>query len=177
MAKKNKLQYIILGLLNQEPLSGYDITKAFATEIGEFWQAGHSQIYPTLQKMEKLNYITHEIEISGTKLEKKIYNITAQGEEMLMDWLTSDINELKPFKDEFILKLYFIKNKNDIRLQAMLSEQLQLHLVKLNHLEERMKLIFFSEDEINKQYGHYLILDHAIDREKYYSKWLQKYLN
>ncbi|MHC9536211.1 PadR family transcriptional regulator [Dellaglioa sp. BT-FLS60] len=177
MAKKNKLQYIILGLLNQEPLSGYDITKAFTTEIGEFWQAGHSQIYPTLQTMEKVDYITHKVEISGTKLEKKIYHITPQGEEKLMDWLMSDIDELKPFKDEFVLKLYFIKNKDDARLQSMLLEQSQLHLAKLNHLEERMKLIFFSEDEINKQYGHYLILDHAIDREKYYIKWLQKYLN
>ncbi|WP_409022286.1 PadR family transcriptional regulator [Dellaglioa sp. P0083] len=177
MAKKNKLQYIILGLLNQEPLSGYDITKAFTTDIGEFWQAGHSQIYPALKIMEKDGYITHEIEIAGTKLEKKIYSITSQGKKVLMDWLVSDSGELKPIKDEFILKLYFIKNKDDVQLQQRLIEQLQLHQVKLDHLEGRMKLIFFSEEEINKQYGHYLILDHAIEREKYCVKWFKKYLN
>ena len=34
MAQKNKLQFIILGLLNQQPLTGYDLTKAFDDEIG-----------------------------------------------------------------------------------------------------------------------------------------------
>ena len=53
MAQKNKLQFIILGLLNQQPLTGYDLTKAFDDEIGEFWQAQHSQIYPQLKRLEE----------------------------------------------------------------------------------------------------------------------------
>ena len=55
MAQKNRLQYIILGLLNIESKTGYDLTKAFDSDIGEFWSANHSQIYPLLKKMEQEN--------------------------------------------------------------------------------------------------------------------------
>ncbi|XVL26568.1 hypothetical protein AAA443_12200 [Staphylococcus equorum] len=39
MAQKNILQYILLGLLKNQSLSGYDIKKSFEKDIGEFWQA------------------------------------------------------------------------------------------------------------------------------------------
>ncbi|SON64502.1 transcriptional regulator of PadC (fragment) [Latilactobacillus sakei] len=49
MAQKNILQYLLLGLLNQAPKTGYDLKRVFENEIGEFWQAKHSQIYPELK--------------------------------------------------------------------------------------------------------------------------------
>ena len=42
------LKYAILGLLNREPMTGYDIAKEFSKDLGEFWNAKHSQIYPEL---------------------------------------------------------------------------------------------------------------------------------
>ena len=52
MPKKRVLPYIILGILKQNPvISGKDITQQFKNEIGEFWKASHSQVYPELQKM------------------------------------------------------------------------------------------------------------------------------
>ena len=42
------LKYSILGLLMQAPTTGYDISKAFGSELGCFWGAKHSQIYPEL---------------------------------------------------------------------------------------------------------------------------------
>ena len=40
MAQKNILQYLLLGLLNQAPKTGYDLkTRFLKNEIGEFWQA------------------------------------------------------------------------------------------------------------------------------------------
>lgn len=78
MAQKNILQYIILGLLDQEPRTGYELTQDFAHEIGEFWQAQHSQIYPLLARMEEQGLITHSVEVAGTKLEKKRYSITTE---------------------------------------------------------------------------------------------------
>ena len=51
MAQKNILKYIILGLLAQQELAGYDIKKLFEGELGDFWYSNHSQIYPELQRM------------------------------------------------------------------------------------------------------------------------------
>ncbi|MFQ3848115.1 PadR family transcriptional regulator [Staphylococcus shinii] len=71
MAQKNILQYVLLGLLKNEHMSGYDIKKAFERDIGEFWQANHSQIYPELKKLYGRSLIDKTIEITGEKLEKR----------------------------------------------------------------------------------------------------------
>ena len=36
------LKYAILGLINRNPLTGYDITKEFNSGLVEFWYAKHS---------------------------------------------------------------------------------------------------------------------------------------
>ncbi len=46
------LQHILLGLL-REPASGYDLKAYFDKSVRYFWAAELSQIYPTLQRMEK----------------------------------------------------------------------------------------------------------------------------
>ena len=53
MAKGNNLQYVLLGLLAKQDLTGYDIKKLFAQEVGDFWCARHSQVYPELRKLEE----------------------------------------------------------------------------------------------------------------------------
>ena len=44
MARKNTLRYILLGLLSKKKMTGYELNQSFKNEIGEFWQAKHSQI-------------------------------------------------------------------------------------------------------------------------------------
>ena len=72
MAQRNQLKFIILGLLSENDLTGYDITKAFESDIGEFWSANHSQIYPLLKRLEDEQLISHKLEVVGEKLEKKL---------------------------------------------------------------------------------------------------------
>lgn len=177
IGQRNRLQYIILGLLNQRPQTGYDLTKAFEHEIGEFWQAQHSQIYPMLKRLETAGDITHEDTVSGEKLAKKQYSLTPTGHDKLVAWVSEPSPELTATKDEFILKLYFIKTSDDPRLQPMLQEQAALHRAQLAHLQERQQTVFPDQAAIDQAYGHYLILDHAIGRERYYVEWLEKYLN
>ncbi|MGR6795360.1 PadR family transcriptional regulator [Levilactobacillus brevis] len=177
MGQRNRLQYIILGLLNQRPQTGYDLTKAFEHEIGEFWQAQHSQIYPMLKRLETVGDITHEDTVSGEKLAKKQYSLTPTGHDKLVAWVSEPSPELTATKDEFILKLYFIKTSDDPRLQPMLQEQAALHRAQLAHLQERQQTVFPDQTAIDQAYGHYLILDHAIGRERYYVEWLEKYLS
>lgn len=70
------LTYAILGFLDREPMTGYDITTEFKDkEIREFWHAKHSQIYPELKKLTEEGFIEFTIQIQGSKLEKKgIFN-------------------------------------------------------------------------------------------------------
>ena len=64
-----------------------------------------------------------------------------------------------------------LKDKKDGRLQQLIKNQYDLHLEKLAHLNLRMKEVFSKIDK-EQNYGHYLILNHAIKREEEYTKWL-----
>lgn len=173
MATRSKLQFIILGLLAQENRTGYDLTQAFTDEIGEFWQAGHSQIYPLLARMQAQGLIDYERTVAGTKLEKKLYHITPAGRSALATWIATPTPELAASKDEFVLKLYFIDSAADSRLPGMLQEQLNVHIEKIAHLEMRRQLLFSTEAERRAHFGHFLILDHALQRERDYKQWLE----
>ncbi|WP_125771535.1 PadR family transcriptional regulator [Companilactobacillus furfuricola] len=173
MAQKNRLQFIILGLLNIESKTGYDLTKAFDSDIGEFWTANHSQIYPLLKKMEKDQLITHHEEQAGPKLVKKSYDITTAGKAAFQEWL-KEPSEADNSHDEFILKLYFIDSKNSPLLPEMINEQKQARAEKLNHLKQQLKDKFPTEKEKQQQNGHYNVLKHAIQRETDYLKWLDE---
>ena len=54
----------------------------------------------------------------------------------------------------------------------MFAEQTTLHTDKLTHLLARKALVFPNQATITANYGHYLILEHAINREQDYLKWL-----
>lgn len=176
MAQRNVLQFIILGLIHEQPLTGYDLTKAFDNDIGEFWSAKHSQIYPQLKTLETKGLLTHTDEITGEKLTRKRYSITESGQHLLDQWLSAPTPEAHNGKDEFVLKLYFIQQQSDPRLRPMLVEQLMLHEQRLNHLTQQLTNKFPTGANAT-DFGHFLILTHAVRRERDYTAWLQDALH
>ena len=58
-------------MLQDDKKTGYDIKTAFTTEIGEFWQAKHSQIYPELSKLTKKGWIDFKLRLWEQNLKRK----------------------------------------------------------------------------------------------------------
>lgn len=83
------LKHTILAFLSRQPLSGYDVAKEFAEGFGGcFWKASQQQVYAELSKLEQQGRVTYEAIPQPGRLDKKIYSITAKGQEELIDWLT-----------------------------------------------------------------------------------------
>lgn len=174
------LKYAILGLLDKRELSGYDITSQFKEEIGQFWSAKHSQIYPELKKLADEGFIQYKTVIQGTRLEKKIYSITAAGKQELHEWLTKFGPIPDTTKDEFMLKAYFISSMSRDEARELFLDQLLKRKKKLDFLEHRLLGLQEQTDEpilySSPHFGHYLVLTRAIEREKGYVSWLEKAL-
>ena len=111
MSKENKTVYTILGLLNHEPLTGYDIKKKIEL-IRYFWDAGFGQIYPTLKELESNGFITLcvgaglEGNVTCGGRERKLYAITGLGRKKLTDWLAIPAAK-ENVRYEILLKLFF----------------------------------------------------------------------
>ena len=52
MPKQNLTQYAVLGQLNLEPKTGYDIKQFVETNMSHFWTESYRWIYATLQQQD-----------------------------------------------------------------------------------------------------------------------------
>lgn len=176
MAKEKTLQVVLLGLLAKKDLTGYDIRKLFQQEVGDFWCARHSQVYPELRKLEESGQITSYTGTVGTKLQKKYYRLAPTGLQRLREWLAQPLGEIVPTRDEFTMKMYLIRSRKDPQLRQLFLEDIQRHEERLAHLRLRWQLLFPNQDTREKEYGHALILQEAIQRETRKLEWEKKQL-
>lgn len=178
MSQHRVLPYIILGMLSsQTDLTGRQISDLFETEIGQFWKAAHSQVYPELKRMVKEEWISvHEL---PTNAKERYYRITPKGKTILDDWIMEP-NTPPQQKDLFSLKMFFIKDSKDPRIPQLLEEQTEVLKRQLDHFYARKTILFGKKEDIRNNYGHFLILTRAIARCQAQIQWLeqtQTYLN
>jgi len=112
-----------MGLLNQKPMTGYDLDKLFNASLGFFWPAQYSQIYSELDKMEKKGWLTSQRVVQEDKPNKRIYTLTAEGKTEFIDWLSTSEAELKSsfnIKSGFLMRLFFAGNSSKAQVLDMM---------------------------------------------------------
>lgn len=175
MPRPRILPNIILGLLYKNgKMSGKDMIEEFKNDISEFWSVSHSQLYPELQRMTDEGSIKRLLNQNYSDSKVIIYEITNSGLSTLSKWLeesiTSQNDNLTP------LKLYFISKASSPILKKLLQQEYELHKKKLNHLNQRQLLLMPHQDNVTSQFGHFLILNQAMNREANYLDWIEKQL-
>ena len=167
----NALSYAILGLIDKEKATGYDLTKVFNDSVADFWNANQSQIYPELKKLVAAGLIRYEVVIQGEVLEKKLYSITPQGKEALKKWILEDEPPIPQSKDIFKLRLYFLEHLN----QEEIEEKMKNRQKKCRNLIDRYKakLNEYQNEPIPpEKLGDYLLLKGALAQLEAQSTWL-----
>jgi DNA-binding PadR family transcriptional regulator len=77
---RGDLKYVILDLLKDQPRHGYDIIRALEDRMGGQYRPSPGSVYPTLQMLEDLGYVT-----SSQQEGKKVYSITDEGRAYLTE--------------------------------------------------------------------------------------------
>lgn len=102
------LQHLLLGMLNQTPMSGYDLDKTFQRHIGHFWATDRSQIYRTLHKLHKAELVEIEHVVQTDLPDRKVYHLTEMGRVELEHWLQTPIARSEdPAREGWLGQLYF----------------------------------------------------------------------
>lgn len=105
------LKHAILGLLNYQDMTGYDIDRWLQKPISFFWHAQTSQVYKELNAITKNNWVESRIEVQTGKPNKKIFQITDEGKIELNRWLgDADLVELMKYKNPLLIKVFFSSN-------------------------------------------------------------------
>ena len=98
--------YVILGLLAEQPLSGYQIKKLVDIRFKFFWSESFGQIFPALKSLSAAGLVA-ECETEHTDgRAAKTYQITPAGKDALIAWLSQPV-EKESLRLEILLKTYF----------------------------------------------------------------------
>jgi len=123
--------YVILGLLTFREMSGYDLKQLINKSITHFyWSPAKSQIYGELRRLESHGLVTMREVPQTLRPDKRLYQITPEGTEAMLQWLRSSGVEPDSYKSALLLKVFF---------GHMLP-----HDVTLGLLEERRKQVAYE---------------------------------
>lgn len=124
------LKHALLGFLTYGEMTGYDLKQFFDQSIQHFWPANLSQIYPTLNQMEKDGLLTMHVEYQEKLPPKKVYCITKKGATELNRWLSEPL-ELQPNRNAFLIKIFFGSKMKKEELVSLLKDNLEKHQAQL----------------------------------------------
>lgn len=114
------LKYAILGLLDLEPMTGYDLKRTFDDSVNHFWSADQAQIYRTLAGLVEQRLATVEVLPQEGKPSRKVHHITDAGRAELDRWLTAAA-EPQPQRSEFLAKVFFAGRLSERDLTTLLT--------------------------------------------------------
>lgn len=110
MQETSLLAYALLGLLQQEPRSGYDLRKIFAnTPMGTFSDSPGA-IYPALERLEKRGYVRGQVQESSGLRRRRLFYPTALGKRAFRTWQTKPVvrEDVVNRVDELMLRFSFM---------------------------------------------------------------------
>lgn len=171
------LAYVILGFLQQQEMTGYDLkTSCFDRCIAHLWPADQAQIYRTLDKLVEQGWITCTIEIQRDRPNRKVYSVTEPGKAELTRWLETH-QPLPTLREPLLLQLHFADQLPNETIIYLLEQQLAARSKKLAECEI-IDLPSLSDESANReQVMQRLVLELVIRREQTYIDWLKIAIN
>lgn len=135
---KMNLRYFVLGLLAQQPMSGYDIKRFLK---GLSWLIGSpssGSLYPILRALLEEQLVTVEIVPGVDRPPRKIYSISESGRQALQTWVEQPSVPNTPLK-AFAMRLFLADNYPPPSLKAHLRQrrsQVAAHQAELANMIE-----------------------------------------
>jgi DNA-binding PadR family transcriptional regulator len=117
--------YIVLGLIERAgAATPYELKRAVAVGIGEFWSLQHAQLYSEPERLARSGYLTETREPAGRR--RKLYRLTQAGREALGDWLQAPTDLLPELRDIALLKIYLGAPRTRLAQAQLAAHQLKL---------------------------------------------------
>jgi PadR family transcriptional regulator AphA len=154
-------EYAILGLLESQPMHGYEMFQQFKSgAMGQIVHLEMSQMYAFLKKLERLEYIEAQLEIQGSRPPRKIFHLTAKGRQEFFQWLIEPVERPREIRILFLIKLYFVQQLLPKEIGPLIDQQIVACQNFLNHLE--------SQHPIPPETSDGAFFDHVVLRGRIY---------
>jgi DNA-binding PadR family transcriptional regulator len=104
----SKVEVVVLGLLAEEPLYGYDLLERFRSRSMGFWvEVGKASVYQALRRLEREGLINGRSQEGPEGPDRRVYRITRAGRDRLKSGLSERVASLEPYETNGGLALGF----------------------------------------------------------------------
>jgi DNA-binding PadR family transcriptional regulator len=140
------LELAILGLLKEQPMHGYQLSRELGESLGGFWRVSYGSLYPTLRRLERAGEVA-AVESAETSVgrRKQVYRITPEGEETFLRLLQETPHDNQSEDQRFRVRLAFFRYlppETRLRLlerrRAYLEDRLNTISDSLRHTRARV---------------------------------------
>ncbi|MBO3725715.1 PadR family transcriptional regulator [Actinomyces bowdenii] len=171
-----KLRHAILGLLADEPRSGYDISRAFAGSVVHFWYADQSQVYRTISRLEADGAISTRVIPQSGRPDRRVHSLTDAGRAELDAWLTSPL-EPRQNKDTLLARVFFAASLGHEGVLALLDEVEQMIRADQEELEAVEQTLLTEIDGAGERLDTVLkmaTLRYGLDGAREELRWIER---
>ena len=118
-------EYVLLGLLKQKPMHGYELCRAAGRLEGVslVWRIKQSAIYAMLDRMEAMGWIAGRVVPGETRPARKEYRLTDEGCTQFLAWVAEPVEHGRDIRQMFIAKLYFAEQEGRAIALRLVTEQ------------------------------------------------------
>lgn len=170
----NKTKFLILGLLSEESLSGYEIKKIVDVRFSFFWSESFGQIYPQLKKLNEEGLIK-ELPLKESQNGKVIrkYSITDSGINVLKEWLKGPV-EKEVVRYEILLKMYFSSIVSPEVMLGHVKEFQRVHNQQMKLFKEFRQNLEQYKDVHSNHRDILMVLSFGEKIWKAYDEWCEE---
>jgi DNA-binding PadR family transcriptional regulator len=106
----SKVEVVVLGLLAEGSLHGYDLLERFRERSMGFWvEVGKASVYQALRRLERDAAVVGRSQAGPAGPDRRVYRITKSGRERLRAGLMERFEVLGPYETEGGLALGFVE--------------------------------------------------------------------
>jgi DNA-binding PadR family transcriptional regulator len=163
------IDYIILGFLLGNQMSGYAIKQAITMSTANFYDASFGSIYPALKRLEAKEWIVSTEAVADGKY-KKVYKVLEPGKQSFLDWLEEPL-VLHPSRNEYLVKLFFYRHLSKEKVQHLVTNFMKLIAERKTQLMKLETVVKPMADFFQLSTLHY-----GIDAYQFMLAWFEQYL-
>jgi PadR family transcriptional regulator, regulatory protein AphA len=125
------LEYILLGILDQRPLHGYDLYRELNAIDGIrlIWNLKQSMLYALLEKLEAEGLLEGQLITGEARPSRREYHLTSRGKAAFQSWMQSPVKHGREMRQDFLARLYFALRVGSAAALALIEQQRQLCLL------------------------------------------------
>jgi DNA-binding PadR family transcriptional regulator len=168
------LSLAVLGLVSQQPMSGYDLRKVFATTPMGHLSSSPGAIYPALRRLEQSGLVRGTTKARDTLRPRRVYSLTKEGKTALRRRLTQPVtqDDVVWRLDDLLLRFAFM---GDLVQRKQALRFMQEFVAEVGACISSLREHLAAERDGMPLHGR-LALEHGVETYEATARWARRAL-